>query len=210
MDKLAIIAGTPVDTQMGVNYIKTRGGYEAIYLPAFDCPRDCHIFQMADDDYKKEKMQQLFNKAIDQGCSKFFIYCNSLSSAFDYNKLAEEMGVCCVTPLNAYEKIANKYDKLAVIAANNQATCGIEKVFTNVNPSCYVIGLGILSLVEAIESKMAPAEIVSKFKLPQLIDFFNNAGCQALVLGCTHFPYFKNQLSGIKIIDPADIMYDLI
>ena len=212
MRKLAVIAGTPVDTKMGVDYINKKGGFEAIYSPAFSYPRECHVFQMAGYMEKRGKMENLFNSLISQGVKDFFIYCNSLSASFDYDRLAADLNVKCVTPLNAYEKIAKKYQKLAVIAANNQATGGIEKVITNENPACYVHGMGLLDMVEAIEKRIAPAEIVSSFKLYDLLDYFKALGCEALVLGCTHFPYLKEELEGhgLEIIDPAEIMYELL
>lgn len=216
MRKLGVIAGTPVDTGMGVDYIKKRGGFEPIYLPAFDNPRQCHIFQMAHFAEKKVEMSKLFDKGIAEGCEEFFIYCNSLSSAFDFEGLGEEYGVKVVTPLTAYRIIAKKYNTIGLIAANNQATAGIEKALTHENPACYVYGMGLLSVVEAIEAKKLSSAIVQEFALDELLDFFIRSHAQGMILGCTHFPYLKEPLTKLAkemdpkfdIIDPADIMYD--
>lgn len=210
MKKLSVIAGTPVDTRMGVDYISRKGGFEPVYMPCFDNPRMCHVFQMSDEAEKYAFMEKHFKKGMAEGIDEFFIYCNSLSGAFDFGKLAETLGVKVVTPLDAYKKLAKSYSRLGVIAANSQATAGIEKAFTGENPSCYIMGLGMLQLVEAVESKMPQAEIVEKYSLDGLVDFFNANGAEALLLGCTHFPYFKDAIRGIKVIDPADVMYELL
>ncbi len=210
MKKTAVIAGTPVDTQMGVDYIISKGGFEPLFLPCFDEPCACHAFQLSDNSEKEEKMTGLFEKGLALGAGSFFIYCNSLSAVFDFKGLGRKMGVKCVTPLEVYERLAAGYGKLAVIAANNQATAGIEKAFTGANPECRVMGLGFLELVRAVESKMPARELVEKFGLMKLIEFFKLNGAEALVLGCTHFPYFKKELSGIEIIDPAELMYEAL
>ena len=216
MRKLAVIAGTPVDTQMGVDFINQKGGFEPVYLPAFDNPRLCHVFQMAHFAEKKAEMSKLFDKAIELGCEEVLVYCNSLSCAFDFEALGEEYGLKVVTPITAYRLIAKKYNCIGLIAANNQATGGIEKALTKENPACYVYGMGILSLVEAIEAKKVSSAIVQEFALDELIDFFIKSHAQGMILGCTHFPYIKDPLERLAkemdpsfdIIDPADIMYE--
>lgn len=218
MKKIAVIAGTPIDTNMGIDCINfynkiNNGAYDPICLNAFENPRQCHVFQMASFEEKDEIMSKLFKKGINQGCEIFFIYCNSLSAAYDYKTLGERLNVKVITPLMAYAKLAEKYKKIGVIAANNQATAGIEKAFTDANQNCYVNGIGMLQLVEAVESEMPAAEIVSKFELKKLAEFFKDNNAEALVLGCTHFPYFKDELKRVcdlEIIDPAEIMYNMI
>jgi len=219
MRKIAVIAGTPVDTQMGTDYLvsktlATGRDYSVFPYNAFENPRDCHNFQMASQAEKEKFFTNLFNEAkAEHGIEDFFIYCNSLSAAFDFEALATKLGVKVVTPLMAYKKLAQKYEKLAVIAANNQATAGIEKAFTDANPSCYVLGLGMLNLVEAVESKKPEAEIIEKYSLSSLANFFKANKAQALILGCTHFPYFEEALAkatDLPIINPADIMFEMI
>lgn len=47
MKKIAVIAGTPVDTRMGVDYLNNKApGIETVYLPLENDPIACHIFQM--------------------------------------------------------------------------------------------------------------------------------------------------------------------
>lgn len=57
---------------------------------------------------------------------------------------------------------------------------------------------------------MDPKDIVAKHGLEELIKSFEKCGADVLILGCTHFPYFKDALSEITnlpIIDPVDEMH---
>lgn len=195
---------------MGVDYINSKGEFEPVFLPCFDEPRACHLFQMAEQAKKEAKMLEIFSEGKSLGAEAFFIYCNSLSAVFDFKRFGLKNGFKCVTPLDAYAKIASGYKKLALIAANSQGAAGIEKTFTELNPVCSVMGLGFLELVEAVEAGLPAAAIVENFGLLRLIEFFRANGAEALVLGCTHFPYFKEQLSGMEIIDPAELMYEAL
>ena len=219
--KIAVIAGTPVDTRMGVEYLnKKTPQNETVYLPCADSPRECHLFQMSDEASKYAHMKNLFERAMREGVRHFFIYCNSLSTTFDYPALAKELGVYCVTPLDAYAALAERYGCVGVIAANDQATAGIERAFTAKNPTCYVLGTGDLRLVEDIEkgfrdegADYLPEAIIRRRRIDSLCEFYRANGAEALVLGCTHFPYLKEALAAktpLPIIDPADIMYDLL
>jgi len=219
--RIAVIAGTPVDTQMGVDFLNKKDkSIDTIYLPLEDNPRACHIFQMKSDEEKYRQMKDHFNKGLSMGADGFFIYCNSLSAAFDFKGLANDMNVICITPLDAYEKIALDYECCGLIAANNQATAGIEKTLTKANPNCYVLGSGLLFLVEEIEKGFrnegpdyTPDSIVKRHSIKKLCEFFKENGAQCLILGCTHFPFIHKALEAVtdlKIIDPADIMYQLI
>ena len=150
--KIAVIAGTPVDTQMGIDYLHQRDAkLETVFLPCASDPRACHLFQVKSHEEKTATMRELYRSAIDMGIRYFFVYCNSLSSAVDFDTLSESMGVKTVTPMRAYEKLALDYNILGLLAANNQSTKGIEDRFTAVNPSGYVIGIGNLRLTEAVE-----------------------------------------------------------
>ena len=134
--KIAVIAGTPVDTQMGIDYLHQRdAGLETVFLPCASDPRACHLFQVKSPEEKTATMRELYRSAIDIGIRYFFVYCNSLSSAVDFDTLSESLGVKTVTPMRAYEKLALDYNILGLLAANNQSTKGIEDRFTAVNPS---------------------------------------------------------------------------
>ena len=210
--KVAVIAGTPVDTQMGVDFLHMKDpSLETLYCPLAGTPRECHLFQISEESEKIKQISLIYRKAMERGADNFFIYCNSLSSSVDFGSISDSFNIATVTPMDAYRLIAEKYNTIGVLAANNQSTKGIEDRFTATNPNGYVIGLGNLKLTEAVEHGTPPSQIAELFDLADICRFFKASGCEAVVLGCTHFPWFKNEISALTdlpVIDPADIMYE--
>ena len=224
--KTAVIAGTPVDTQMGVEYIERKTheagcepGFMPLYCPAaIDCD-DQVKFQYSDDDEKRAIMDNIFDQAIQDGARDFFIYCNSLSGAFDFDSYALRKSIDSgediriYTPLQVYRRLGSAYGRVGVMAANNLSAHGIEEALMAANPDIYMIGTGNMAIVRAIEDEMPPEEIVDKCGIADLLKYFEACGAEALVLGCTHFPYFKEELeklTSLPIIDPADEMFEAL
>ena len=74
----------------------------------------------------------------------------------------------------------------------------------------YVIGSGNMAIVSAIEHGLPPEEIVEKCGIKHMVSYMEACGCEALILGCTHFPYLRHELDkfcNIPVIDPADEMF---
>lgn len=209
--KVAVIAGTLVDTAMGVAYLNQKDPeLEAVPYPATDSARAGQLFQLSPEENKRRRMTEIFSDAESRGIRDFFIYCNSLSGVFDFEGFAAERGDRVYTPLQVYRELGARYTGTAVIAANNQSTAGIERSLYEKNPNANVIGLGMLALVSAVEDRRDPEEIVESLGLAELTAFFEKNGVECLILGCTHFPYFREALAkrtALPIIDPADVMY---
>ena len=111
-----------------------------------------------------------------------------------------------VTPLDVYRQLAPRYRSLAVIAANAQGLSGIEQVLTQANPALDLLGVCLLPAVESVEAGIPPEELVERHHLAALASWFAGCGAEALVLGCTHFPYFQAALAArtdLPLIDPA-------
>ena len=56
-------------------------------------------------------------------------------------------------------------------------------------------------------------EIIRRNHLDLLLRYFEECGCEALVLGCTHFPYVSEALrncTSLPLIDPAEDMVRLL
>ncbi|HHY14233.1 MAG TPA: Asp/Glu racemase, partial [Thermoanaerobacterales bacterium] len=138
------------------------------------------------------------------------IYCNSLSSAIDTKEIQEKRPeTFFVTPLDVYQMLANNYNNIVLWAANAQSLAGIEKVFYKHNPSIKILGISMLPVVKAIEESWSPHNIIEKFNLLSIGTKIPEV--EALVLGCTHFPYLKENLSiPFEIIDPSEKMLETI
>ncbi len=208
----AVLAGTPVDTQMGVDCL-TAAGLTGKAFPLSPNPREQMAFQISPIEERYRYARDLLCRAMDQGCSRAFIYCNSLSAVVDFPALQRELSLRIVTPLEVYQELADSYKKLAVVAANAQAVAGIEQVMLSSNPKLDLLSVGMLQLVESIEAKMDPDRLVEHHRLTDLTQWADQLGMEALVLGCTHFPYFKEALcrrTDLPLIDPAQRMLELL
>lgn len=222
MIKVTVIAGTPVDTQMGVDFIKRKNRSfdkpvaEPRYRPVSENCDDQVRFQYSDAATKRRRIDEIFDSEIEEGVRDFFIYCNSLSGAFDFDSYAvdksEETG-CSIriyTPLQIYRNLGKRFERIGVIAANNLSAHNIEENLLLTNDDLYVIGSGNMAVVRSIEEGIEPEEIIRRCGLGHMIEYMKACGCEALLLGCTHFPYLRKELDKIcslEIIDPADEMF---
>lgn len=213
MKPVIVMAGTPVDTRMGVDFLTERG-LKALFCPVSEDPQRQTAFQISSMEEKMSAVTALLKKAqAEQGCDRAFIYCNSLSGSVDFGAVARETGLRIVTPLDVYRLLAPQYRSLAVIAANAQGTAGIERTMLSVNPALTLRSTGLLPVVLSIEAGETPEELVARHRLSELCGWYEQVGAEALVLGCTHFPYFKDVLARqtrLPILDPAEEMLRLL
>ena len=209
-EPIAVLAGTPVDTQMGVDVL-ARAGLSGLSFPLAEDPRQQTAFQISSAPEKQAKVRSVLQAAMNRGCRKAFVYCNSLSSAVDFGPLAVETGMRIVTPLDVYRSLAGQYRRLGLIAANAQGLAGIERVLLAANPALDTLSAAALPAVLAIERGEDPDLLVEHYHLAELADWFAACGMEALLLGCPHFPYFTDALArrtSLPLIDPAQEMLD--
>lgn len=211
---IAVVAGTPVDTRMGAGMLRDLGfSCPILSLPVSGDPREQTLFQVSPAEEKQRRMLALLEQARKQGCEKVFVYCNSLSACIDFPLLASKTGQRIVTPLEVYGTLAPRCRALAFVAANAQGLSGIERVLLSANPQLITLSAALLPVVFAIEEGMDPVELVERFHLVDLVQWFQRCGMEALLLGCTHFPYFKEALArrvSLPLIDPAAEMAALL
>lgn len=205
---IAVLAGTPTDTAMGVTYLQSHGLSSKGYHVS-DTPKEQSLLQVVYPLKLYHLVKEILKEVLSEGMTTIFVYCNSIAAAVDLDTLAEELSLNIITPLMIYVEMGNRHTCLGVIAANNQSTHGIERSIQKNNEGVHVIGTGMLKLVEAVEEGLPPEEIIRKFKLVNLLHFYKNAGCEAVILGCTHFSYFHKALSDVSplpLVDPAEAM----
>ncbi len=210
---------------MGVDYMEKKNREagsrlcEPVYLPvAEDC--DAQIrFQYSDEDGKLAVMNNLFDRAIEDGICDFFIYCNSLSGAFDFDIYAArksfetDKDIRIYTPLQVYRTLGREYDRVGVMAANNLSAHAIEEALMVSNPDIYMIGTGNMAIVRAIEDGQTPAEVMENCGLAHMLKYMEACGAEAVVLGCTHFPFIMDELAKqtrLPLIDPAGRMFEAL
>ena len=210
--RVAVIAGTPIDTKMGVDFL-TAKGVEAFGYPVAQSAQEQVMLQVGSQEELEETVGSFLKEIKGQGLNIVMIYCNSLSATIDVEKLAEKFHLHIITPMDAYGKIAKKYKMLGVMAGSNHGLSGIEKTMMNASNDVFVIGLASLLLAQGIEAGIHPEELMETNGLNELVAFFEKNHVEAIVLGCTHFPYLMQELSAcaaVPVIDPAEIIYDII
>lgn len=211
--KIGVIAGTPIDTKMGAEYISSHG-HDAVSRASCTCPEEQKRMQELFPKELTDQVIALCKEMINEGAEGIYINCNSMSTAIDVKRLRESIkGTKVVTPLDVYEECANNYNRLAIIAANGQSLAGIEKTITAKNQECLTFGAGLMPLVIAIEKQKDPMEIMKDLKIADLLNSFIAMKCDALILGCTHFPYIAEQIRkvcNISIIDPNLRMLEML
>ena len=209
---VAVLAGTPVDTEMGAEVLR-RHGLEPLCCPVSRTPPEQAAFQVRPAEEKRAELTGILRSAMAQGCGSAFIYCNSLSGATDFPSIASELALRIVTPMSAYGIYARDYSRLAVVAYNGQALAGIDTAMVSVNPSLLLFPAGTPEVTLDIEAGLDPDDIIRRNHLDALVKYFEDNGCEALVLGCTHFPYLKKALrnyTGLPLLDPAEKMVRLL
>ena len=212
MEKIAVIAGTPIDTLMGAEFLKSKE-LETEEFPVSENPVEQTKFQSMPQETKELEMKKIIKTIKSKGIEKILVYCNSLSSAVDMEKLSKEEEIVIVTPMDAYKKIAVNYNSVGVFAANNQGLAGIERTIVEKNKNCNVIGIGILPVVLDVEAKKEAKNIIADNHLDLAVEFFEENKVEAIILGCTHFPYFEKELkkcTKLEIINPSETMHKIL
>lgn len=210
--KVAVIAGTPVDTQMGVELLLGRGA-EAEGFPVSRTPEEQTCLQTGSLSAREEAVGAILDRIKDQGLTRVLLYCNSLSSAVDARALAERRGLKIWTPMDVYGEVARNYRRLGVLAANCQGAAGVERAMVNASPETVVLGAGALPLVLGIEAGIPPKKLLEDCDVLALLRFFEENGAEAVVLGCTHFPYIRKALerrTALPVLDPGERLAELV
>lgn len=198
---------------MGMDCL-TAHGIPGLFCPVSENPNQQTAFQISSTEEKIAAVTTLLRTAQrDYGCEKAFIYCNSLSGSVDFDPIAQATGLKIVTPLDVYRRLASRYRSLAVVAANAQGAAGIERTLLMSNPALTLRSAGLLPVVLAIEAGEEPETLIARHHLAELCQWFAQTGAEALLLGCTHFPYLKAALAAqtpLPILDPAEEMVQLL
>ena len=190
--KIAVMAGTPIDSKLGENLLNSYDYNDIVLVPISNNPVEQTTFQSLNDSEREKIIVEIIEQLKEKNCEVIFVYCNSLSSVVDFDRLSTEHNIKIVTPMQMYRNLGLEYKYLAVMAANSHGLTGVENNLYVSNPSLRVLGLSMLELVKAIEEENSPEKIVKDFNFEVL-------------LGCTHFPYIKKELEKITNLPIIDV-----
>ena len=203
--KIAVMAGTPIDSKLGAELLNSYGYGDVILVPISNNPVEQTTFQALEDEERENIIVKIIDELKEKDCDSIFVYCNSLSSVVDFDRLAEKMNISIITPMQMYRNLGLEYKYLAVMAANSHGLTGVENNLYVSNPRLRVLGLSMLELVKAIEEGNKPEQIVEDFNFKTLFNYFEQTKVEAVVLGCTHFPYIKKELEKITKLPIIDV-----
>lgn len=216
MKKIGVMAGTVIDTQMGVELLKDKG-FEAY---GYSISKNCYEQDRLQYLSKEELENIVIEKILDMqknNLNSCFVYCNSLSCAVDFKKISKKLNFKIITPFDAYALLGNDYKFLYILAANSLAAKNIEEFIKSINPETKFLSLGFLSLVNKIESCETKEEIMREAGIKDMFTFFEKVEPQikskAVLLACTHFPYIKEEIiatTNLNVVDPALKMIELL
>ena len=203
--KIAVMAGTPIDSKLGESLLNSYGYNDVVLVPISNNPVEQTTFQSLNDSEREKIIVEIIEQLKEKNCEVICVYCNSLSSVVDFDRLAIEHNIKIVTPMQMYRNLGLEYKYLAVMAANSHGLTGVENNLYVSNPSLRVLGLSMLELVKAIEEENRPEKIVKDFNFEVLFNYFEQTKVEAVVLGCTHFPYIKKELEKITNLPIIDV-----
>ncbi len=81
------------------------------------------------------------------------------------------------------------------------------------SPGTIVFTAANLALTQGIEDGIPPEKLLETRGIGPLLTYFQTNGAEAVVLGCTHFPYIKEALrkvSELPVLDPGEALPELV
>jgi glutamate racemase len=160
--------------------------------------------------YYSEKITQFL---LEQDAKIILVACNTASaSAFDSLKkeFSDTIIIDVIDPVVQYLS-SKTYQKIGVIGTKRTISSGTyEKKIKEKSPSTSVISMATPLLVPMIEEGFIFDDI-SNAIIRSYLTTDSLAGIEALILGCTHYPIIKNQISkffnfNVDIVDSGRVV----
>lgn len=158
--------------------------------------------------------QRITEFLLEHESKVILIACNSASaSAFDYLKKEFENKAIIIDVINPVVNYLStrKFNKIGVIGTKRTIISGTyETKIRELCPAFEVVSMATPLLVPMIEEGFIFDDI-SNAIIRTYLSNESLAGIQALILGCTHYPIIKNQISkifnfNVEVVDSARIV----
>ena len=124
---VGVIAGTPIDTRFGVNYLDAHQ-IKAVGRSISETPQQQTEMQALNRDELTARTLGVIRELQQAGVNAIMIYCNSLSGAIDLDGVRKQIGIPLVSPLDVYKDLIGKYRKFGLLAAKCQSCANIERL----------------------------------------------------------------------------------
>ncbi|MBB1123835.1 glutamate racemase [Limosilactobacillus albertensis] len=137
------------------------------------------------------------------------IACNTATAAA-FQLLQEQLPIPVIGVIEpgARAAVQHQYDKIGVIGTESTIKNGAyKKTLTKLDPSVTVISHPTQPLVSIVEHGQT-GTIIAQNAVNKELQVFEGQAIQALILGCTHFPFLQKEISNklganVQLIDPA-------
>lgn len=210
--KIAVIAGTRFDTALGCSILE-NAGMLCHPIPMAKTPGEQNLRQYTDAGGLQKKMESVVIRLHDRGFKTAMIFCNSLTTTLDMDRLKKLTPLQIVSPLDVYARIVHEWKNIFIIAANGHTVASIESFMFARNPAMKLAGFSSLGFVKLIETAPDPQAAFDSFPFATIFETARQLHAQAVVLGCTHLSHILPQItthSPLPVIDTGTVMTQLV
>lgn len=195
--KAGLIGATSVDTAFGLRFLDGLNVHGFAVVLSRN-PEEQNYLQL----YRKDELERrclsrclAFQKI---GVQFILLFCNSLSSAIDIQRIRGKLKIPLFTPFDFYRELAEKFRHFGVVTANSTGLLGIESFMIKHNPEARIIGYANLEIVRQIEEKILPEDIIRNNGLSDFLNICHVSNVEIVLLGCTHYSYLFQELVRIR------------
>jgi glutamate racemase len=203
---VAVIAGTPYDSGLGVELLRANG-LTAVACAMADSPDEQDSLQYEDPDALSAAFHLRLGELRARGSELAMLFCNSMSAVVDH----DDAVLPVVSPVTVYRESLPRLRSSLVVTGNAQAVLGVERTDRRVNPDHRMLGVSDPGLVRGIEAG-DPEAAFHTSHLPTTLLLAERLGLDAVVLACTHFTAVLPHViaaCGLPVIDVGTRLVEL-
>jgi glutamate racemase len=202
---VAVIAGTPYDSELGAELLRAKG-ISAVPHAMARTPDEQDARQYQDPAGLAAAFHERLGALRESGTELALLFCNSLSAVVD----SEGAALPVISPVTVYSELKSLRSSLAV-TGNAHAVLGVERAVRSANPDHRMLGVSDPALVRGIESG-DPEVAFDASHLPTTLRLAERLGLEAVVLACTHFTAvlpFVTAACALPVIDVGTRLVEL-
>lgn len=201
--EVAVIAGTPYDSKLGADLLRTEG-VDAFPYAMAGSPDEQDALQDRNPQRLGASLTDLLEELRRQEVPLAMLFCNSLSSVVAHTDTV----IPVVSPLTVYREVLPRLQSSLVIAGNAHALLGVERTARSINAGHRMLGMSDPMLVRGIEAgdpeaAFATADLTSALRRAE------NLNLDAVILACTHFSAIQHLITAscdLPVIDVGGML----
>ncbi|MFG2566241.1 hypothetical protein ACGFR6_12465 [Streptomyces sp. NPDC048567] len=196
---VAVIAGTPYDSGLGVELLRAEGVSAHPYAMAASPDEQDRLQYQAPETLADAFHRRLAALRAD-GTEQVMLFCNSMSAVVDH----DDAVLPVVSPVTVYAELLPKLASSLVVTGNAQALLGFERTALRTAPGHRMLGVSDPALVRGIEAGDVAAAFAASH-LPTTLRLARQLGLDAVVLACTHFTALLPLITAVCDLPVIDV-----